>query len=97
MSPEEIQQKRDGLELLQGMADEQTRKAIIRTFEGQLSDYVFALLSPEISDGEALTVRAKAIGLVETLDAMGVKISSVAHAIPIRRATESRVRQAIDQ
>lgn len=92
MTSKMIQDKRDGLELLGALTDERARKAIFSTFEHMLGEYLLALLDPSLDDGSALTIRAKAIGLVETLDSMGVKISQ-ASDVPIRRAAQARVAQ----
>lgn len=95
MTQQSVQDKRDGLDLLQGMVDEQTRKAIIRAFQGQLTDYVVALLSPANDDAQALWIRGKAMGVIETLDSMGMKMATVEAVTPIRKGTDELVRQSL--
>lgn len=92
-----VQDKKDGLDLLAGMVDETTRKAITKTFEGMLTQYLFDLINPNLSDEQVSHVRAKAIGLVETLDQMGVKMASAAEALPVKRAARERVGQSFGQ
>lgn len=92
-----VQDRKDGLDLLAGMVDETTRKAITKTFEGMLTQYLFDLLNPNLTEEQVAHVRAKAMGLVETLDQMGVKMATAAEALPVRRAATERIRQSFGQ
>jgi len=96
MTQQDVQDKKDGLNLLEGLSHDGTRQAIINTFESRLSEYVGALLDPEMEDATALHVRAKAIGLVEVMTEMGVKIGRIAELVPIRRAAQAVTRQAMN-
>lgn len=96
MTQQEVQDKKDGIELLEGLSHDGTRQAILRTFEGRLSEYVGELLNPDLDDATALHVRAKAMGLVEVMTEMGVKISKIADLVPIRRAAQAVTRQAMN-
>ena len=89
-----VQDKKDGLDLLAGMVDETTRKAITKTFEGMLTQYMFNLIDPNLTNDEALVYRSKAMAIVETLDQMGVKMANAAEALPVRRASTERIRQS---
>ena len=96
MTEQQLEEKRDGIDLLAGLSQDGTRQAIVRSFERLLSEYVEALLSADMDDAAALHTRAKALGIVEALTAMGVKISHIADYLPIRRATEKVARQAMN-
>jgi len=96
MTTENIQDKRDGMELalvFLSEANPEARKAIVNCFYGTLSDYLLQLLDPSMTQEQAMWVRAKAVGLVETLSDMGVKISKVSE--PIARPARKVVTQAI--
>ena len=96
MTTDHIQDKRDGLELavlFTTDADALGRRAILNTFEGVLGDYLLKLLDPSLDVEHAMWLRAKAIGLVETLDSMGVKISRSAE--PITRTARKVVNQSL--
>lgn len=96
MTQQDVQDQKDALNLLEGLSHDGTRQAIIRAFESRLSAYVGALLNPEMDDASALHVRAKAIGLVETMTEMGVKISRIADLVPIKRAADRVTREAMN-
>ena len=95
MTQQEVQDKRDAIDLLEGISHEGTRQAILRTFEGRLSEYVGELLNPEMDDATALHVRAKAIGLIEVMTEIGGKVSKIADLVPIQRAAHKITRQAM--
>lgn len=95
MTTNNIQDKRDGLELaLLFQANELGGKAIINQFQNMLTEYLQGLLSPELSDAQALEMRFKAMGLVEALTQMGVTMSHAKEA-PMRRAARDRIAQSL--
>lgn len=78
MTTAELQDKKDGLDLkVLFESDDPRNQVIIRAFTQQLSDCLTKIIQPEISDADALWVRAKAIGLVETMTDLGVKMSKI--------------------
>lgn len=91
---DDIQKKRDAIELQAALIEEPTRTVILRTFEGKLTEYVMALLNPELSDGEALALRFKAMGVVETLVGLGADMQHL-RDVPIRKAASREVRRSL--
>ena len=91
-----IQDKRDGLELQAALLNEQTKAVIIRGFEGQLTQYLLELLNPDLEDAKALKLRDRAIGVVDSLSALGAKISAT-QDMPVRRAAQRTVRSSIGE
>jgi hypothetical protein len=91
---DEIQTKRAAINLQSALLDERTKDASMVFFAGQLTTYAQQLLDPELSDGEALAVRFKAIGVVETMEAMGAELRHVMDG-PVRKAAERKVRAAL--
>ncbi len=92
----DVQAKKDGLDLLQALADDTLRKVLLRAFETELTELGVSLLNPELTDAEALWVRAKAVGIVEVLNKLGATVQNVAD-LSIRRAAGRTVRQAFGQ
>jgi hypothetical protein len=89
-----IQEKRDVIELQASLLDETTKAALVRMFEKRLVGYLFDVLNPEKSDGEALASRFKAIGIVETLQDLGVSLQHLMDA-PVRKAINRDVRRTL--
>lgn len=93
-----IEDKRAGLELavlFKSDAHPFGRDAIVHAFEKTLADYLTQLLDPGLDDGTALHVRAKAIGLIETLSQMGVDIAHAMQAAPVRRSVSDRIHESL--
>lgn len=91
---DDIQKKRDAIELQAALLDESTKTVILRTFESKLTEYVAQLLNPELSDGEALALRFKAMGVVETLIGLGSDMQHL-RDVPIRKAVSRDVRRSL--
>lgn len=91
---DEIQTKRAAINLQSALLDERTKDAALVFFAGQLTTYTQQLLDPELSDGEALAVRFKAIGVVEAMEAMGAELRHVMDG-PVKKAAERKVRAAL--
>ena len=92
------QESRDSLELavlFKGDADAVGRQAIIRAFEQMLTLYIFELLSEDVSPEKALHVRAKAMGLLDTLTQMGVSITHAMESVPVKEGVRRRVRSLL--
>ena len=78
MTTADLQDKKDGLELkVLFESDDPRNQAIIRAFTQQLSDCLSQFIDPELGDADALWARAKAIGLVDTMRNMGVKMAKI--------------------
>ena len=93
-----IEEKHDSLQLAVLFKTDKYpdgRDAVVRAFEQMLGEYVQLLLSPEIDDAVALQTRAKAVGVVETLNKMGVDITHAMDKAPIQQAVRERVRQTL--
>ena len=90
----DIQKKRDAIELQAALLEEPTKTVLLRTFESKLTEYVEQLLNPELSDGEALALRFKAMGVVETLIGLGSDMQHL-RDVPIRKAASREVRRAL--
>lgn len=90
-----VQDKKEGLALLTVLMDENSRKVIIHAFETRLAQYLYEMLNPQLGDGEALAMRFKAMGVIEALTEMGVKMNRLAEYVPMRRATNAAVRDAL--
>lgn len=91
---DDIQKKRDAIELQTAMLEEPARTALVRTFEKQLVGYLFELLNQEISEGQALAVRYKALGVVETLMGLGSDMQHL-RDVPVRKAVNRDVRRTL--
>jgi hypothetical protein len=88
---QDIQQKRDGIDLaVFFQSGDPGGRVVLRSFESTLCEYLLQLLDAQLDDAAALHIRAKAIGLVETLDSMGVKISA-ANDVAVRQVAQRRV------
>lgn len=74
-----LAKKRQGMELSALFHDpsDPRRAALVDAFGDQLREYLMLLLSQETQDSEALWARAKAMGVVETLVAMGQTMEQV--------------------
>jgi hypothetical protein len=91
-----IQDKRDGLELaVLFKTSDPGGQAILHRFEGMLSEYLFALLNPKLSDADALFMRAKAIALVDTLNDIGQTMTEAEKA-PISKVARMQVRESLN-
>lgn len=93
---DEIQTKRAAINLQSTLLDERTKEAVLVFFAMQLTTYAEQLFDPELSDGEALAVRFKAIGIVETMESMGADLRHVMDG-PVKKAAERKVRAALSQ
>jgi len=76
---ESLAKRRQGMDLSALFHDptDPRRKALVDAFGDQLREYLMIILSQETQDHEALWARAKAIGVVETLVAMGQTMQQV--------------------
>lgn len=93
-----IEDKRAALELavlFRSDAHPESRDATLHAFTKTLSGYIEQLLQPELEDGAALHIRAKAIGLIEMLTEMGVDIAHVMEKTPVKRSIANRVTQSL--
>ncbi len=90
----EISEKKDGLQLLAALTNDNTKAVFVRSFESHLTDLVMELLSPDLTDSEALARRAQAIGVITVLNRIGAQMVN-AEGAAVRRATQRRVLQAI--
>lgn len=92
----EMQERKDGLQLLAALSDENTKALFVRSFQSQLSDLVMGLLSPQVSDAEAMALRQQAVGVMNVLDRIGAQMANASEAA-VRRATQRRVLQAVGE
>lgn len=92
----EMQERKDGLQLLAALSDENTKALFVRSFQAQLSDLVMGLLSPQVSDVEAMALRQQAVGVMNVLDRIGAQMANASEAA-VHRATQRRVLQAVGE
>ncbi len=92
----DLQQKKDGLQLLAALADDNTKAVFVRSFQTHLTDIVMDLLAPNHSDSEALALRAQAIGVIDVLNRIGGQIVNASQAAT-QRAVQRRVLQAVGE
>lgn len=94
----EIERKRDALELavlLRSDSNAVGRDIFLRSLTQMLAEYVQELLTPDTDDARALHVRAKAIGIIETLSQMGQDMTHVMERAPIQKSIRERVTQSL--
>lgn len=88
-----LQDKRDGIEMAV-FFNEPAGRAQLKCFEDTMASYLIQLLDPKLDDHDALWIRAKAMGLVEVLNGMGVKIAA-SQDLPARRAARRTVSESV--
>lgn len=93
---ESLQEKKDGLQLLAALSDDNTKAIFVRSFQTHLSDLIMEILSPERSDADVLAIRHEAIGVMSVLNRIGVQVAN-ANEAAVRRATQRRVLQAVGE
>ncbi|MDH5666561.1 MAG: hypothetical protein OEY86_00940 [Nitrospira sp.] len=82
MTDERVQslaKKRQGMDLSALFHDptDPRRKALVEAFGDQLREYIELILAQDTGDHEVLWARAKAMGVIETLTAMGQTMDQV--------------------
>ena len=92
----DLQQKKDGLQLLAALTDDNTKAVFVRSFQTHLTDIVLDLLATNHSDSEALALRAQAIGVIDVLNRIGGQIVNASQAAT-QRAVQRRVLQAVGE
>lgn len=91
----DIQEKRDGLQLQAALMDPEVLELVVRSFESRLAGYLEQLLQPNLGDADALAIRFKAIGVKEAITGMGGSVRSAEEAI--RRTAHKAVRESLGQ
>ncbi len=94
----DIEQQHDALQLAVLFKTDKHpdgRDAVVRAFVRMLGEYVAVLLSPDIDDATALQTRAKAIGLVETLNKIGLEMVHIMEKAPMQKPIHQRVRESL--
>lgn len=92
----DFQAKKEGLQLLAALSDDNTKAVFVRSFESHLSDLTLRLLDPDIPDSEVQALRWQAVGVLRVLDKIGVQREMATDAA-VRRATQKRVLQAVGE
>lgn len=92
LTTDEVQDKRDALELHAHLLNPKTMELVVRSIESRLVDYVIQLLNPELSEADALAARYKALGVIESVNHLSETMRAV--EIPVRRAVQKTVRQS---
>lgn len=93
MTNDQIQSKRDALELNAQLLDPKTNELIMRLFHRQLVDHIEKLLNPEMGDADVLATRLKAVGIIEALMTMGHDLKTVHE--PVSRVVNRFVKQNV--
>lgn len=91
-----FQEKKDGLQLLAALSDENTKAILVRSFQSHLSELVVQILSADCSNEQAMALRHEARGVMAVLDRIGVQTANASEAA-VRRATQRRVLQAVNE
>lgn len=94
-----VEDKRNALELAALFQSDQhgeARETVLRAFQQMLGEYVAKLLNPETDDAGALHARAKALGLVETLQKMGQDITTIMQDIQVQRSVTNRIHSSLN-
>ena len=84
---------KDGLQLLAALTNDNTKAVFVLSSESHLTDLVMELLSPDLTDSEALARRAQASGVIPVLNGVGAQRVNAEGAAG-RRGTQRRVLQA---
>lgn len=91
---ESLQEKKDGLQLLAALSDDNTRAIFVRSFQNHLTDLVMDLLASNRTPDEVVAIRQEAMGVIAVLNRMGVQMANASEAA-VRRATQRKVLQAV--
>jgi len=94
-----VDEKRNAAELtalLQGDQYPVERKTILSAFEQMLSEYVTELLDPQTDDATALHTRAKALGIVETMQRMGQDMRTIMQEVTAQRSVRERIHGSLN-
>lgn len=90
-----LAKKRRGMDLSAMFHDpsDPRRKALVDSFAEQLGGYVMEFLNPDTEDHRALWARAKAMGVIETLEDMGQTMEQINEIAA--RASQQKVRASL--
>lgn len=92
------QRQRDNLELavlFKGDRDAIGRQAIVRAFEEILGMYVLEIFAEDVSPERVLFIRAKAMGVIDSLTSMGVGIANAMDSRPVKESVKQQVRSSL--